>query len=288
MTVGDLFSWDLPALNRHFSNYLPGVAAPKTKDGIRQKLLKALLAAGLVQEQIAASEDVPSSPVEGSAPPTPVSSHPTDVPGNATSQTSGWTGLRAQVDALTQDLASVTAQTADLRATVATLSTLVQEILTQTKQRDTNVEQAERTARRCNLRLTNLPETADALADAHKLFESMGCAVQLTQARRLGPSPGSYAAKVAGSGDAQTSKPRPIIVTMASFADKLCVLRSRKSLKDSPFSSTGIDDDLTPLQLQMKRAVWPAYVEARKEGKKAYWRAHELFIDGKLHTTSTQ
>jgi hypothetical protein len=38
----------------------------------------------------------------------------------------------------------------------------------------------------------------------------------------------------------------------------------------------------------MKREAWPAYVEARKAGKKAYWRAHALFIDGMLHTTSNK
>ncbi len=37
---------------------------------------------------------------------------------------------------------------------------------------------------------------------------------------------------------------------------------------------------MTPLQQSKKRAAWSAYKDAKTAGKKAYWRAEKLFING--------
>jgi hypothetical protein len=39
---------------------------------------------------------------------------------------------------------------------------------------------------------------------------------------------------------------------------------------------------LTPTQTEHKQACWSTFVQARKEGKRAQWRAHSLFVEGKL------
>jgi negative regulator of sigma E activity len=74
---------------------------------------------------------------------------------------------------------------------------------------------------------------------------------------------------------------------MASWTDKLDVLRRKKHLANTKFSKIGIEEDLTPKQAELKRASWPSFVKAKQDGKKTYWRAHVLFIDGKPVTPTS-
>jgi hypothetical protein len=70
----------------------------------------------------------------------------------------------------------------------------------------------------------------------------------------------------------------PLVIRFANPAAKLVALRARSNLKDTKF---GLDESLTKLQQETKSAAWPNFVKAKKEGKRAVWRAEKLFVDGK-------
>jgi hypothetical protein len=42
----------------------------------------------------------------------------------------------------------------------------------------------------------------------------------------------------------------------------------------------GLDENLTPTQQARKLELWPLFKEAKATGKRAFWRAAELFVDG--------
>jgi hypothetical protein len=42
----------------------------------------------------------------------------------------------------------------------------------------------------------------------------------------------------------------------------------------------GLDEDLTPTQQARKSELWPLFKEAKAAGKRAFWRAVKLFVDG--------
>ncbi len=74
--------------------------------------------------------------------------------------------------------------------------------------------------------------------------------------------------------------PRPVLIEFHSAEDKLTVLRARRKLQGTTW---GLEEDLTPLQQSKKSAAWPAFMAARKAGRKATWRAERLFIEGAEH-----
>jgi hypothetical protein len=114
-------------------------------------------------------------------------------------------------------------------------------------------------------------------------LSAIGCSAKAIYAERVGRKPGSFADRVAPI----PQRSRPIVVTMANWADKLEVLRRKKHLANTNFSKIGIEEDLTPQQAALKRASWPSFVKAKKDGKKTWWRAHVLFVDGKPMTPTS-
>ena len=44
-------------------------------------------------------------------------------------------------------------------------------------------------------------------------------------------------------------------------------------------TQVGLDDDLTPLQQERKRAAWPAFKAFKAKSVKTQWRAEKLFYE---------
>jgi len=260
---------------------LPKRSVPRTQNSLRRALLEEYTKRKLLTNAKTAYDDVPhqgSTPIPPLSPQTP-SNQPTTSflsIGDDVSQ-----DKVAKVEA---EVAAVTAEIMTLRSSLATVEGLLAEVLAAKHHRDTEREQTDRMQRRNNLRITKLKEGADPMADAKELFTAMGCSVQVVEARRMGRAPNSYAAKTAGDVPTTGTPSRPLIVTLATFSDKLDLLRNRKNLKDTPFKFISMDDDLTPQQMDIKQSAWPAYKEAKLAHKRTFWRAHQLFIDGVLHT----
>lgn len=63
--------------------------------------------------------------------------------------------------------------------------------------------------------------------------------------------------------------------------DKEAALKARSKLRNK--FTVGIDEDLTKKQQATKSAAWPAFLAARQENKRTFWRGGQLFINGQLH-----
>lgn len=174
-----------------------------------------------------------------------------------------------------------------LKTSFSYMEKLLSDLLAATVEKQSEkTEESERMARRYNLRITKLQETANPLADAEALFEDMGCSVKVLEAKRLGRLPVSCAAKAAGDSNTLSNSPGPLSVTSADSGDELSVLRNRKNLKDSKFPKVSIDDDLKKTHMELQRAAWPAFTAARQDSKHAYWRGHHLFVNCTIFTPS--
>ena len=282
VSLNDVFSWQVDKLQQTYRLIHPGKEPKKNKDSLRRDILAGLLRRKLLTNATAAYEDVTSPDAQGVPPSTPSSLLRSDPLNQNLSSNTTSTVVREQEDPL---LATVMDEHQSLKTSFSNMEKLLSDLLAATVDKQTKQsEDSERMGRRNNLRITKLQETADPLADAQALFEDMGCSVKIVEAKRLGRLPGSYAAKAAGDSNTLSNSPRPLIITVADFGDKLSVLRNRKKLKDSNFSKVGIDDDLTKAQMESKRAAWPAFIAARQTGKRAYWRAHTLYVDGTVFT----
>jgi hypothetical protein len=283
-SLNDVFSWQLEKLQQTYRLLHPGQEPSKTKDPLRQKILAELIRKKLLKDATEAYADVPLPDAQGVPPSSPSSLLRSDPQNQNLSSNPTNTVVRELED---PRLTTVMSEHQSLKISFSNMEKLLSDLLAATVDKQTKqTEDSERMARRNNVRITKLQETADPLADAQALFEDMGCSVMVVEARRLGRAQNSYAARAAGDSTTPSNSPRPLIITLADFGDKLSVLRNRKNLKDSKFSKVGIDEDLTKAQMESKRAAWPAFIAARQCGKRAYWRGHTLYIDGIIFTPS--
>ena len=141
----------------------------------------------------------------------------------------------------------------------------------------------QREQKKLNLRLTRLP------ADVQSQSEAESMVSQLMQALDVNVEPSSvtfhrpsYSA-VASSASAP-EKASAVLVTLRCMQEKVAVLRARGRLRNSErFSNTGVNEDLTKLEQTAKSAAWPAFLAARREGKRTSWRAGTLLIEGVPH-----
>lgn len=123
---------------------------------------------------------------------------------------------------------------------------------------------------------------ADVLVD--ELLKNLDCADVQVESIEYHSVKRSYAAAAGGRGPA-SDKTGSILVTVGSVQEKGSLLRARKRLKDScRLSSMGVNEDLTQKQQEAKSAAWPAYQAARREGKRAFWKADKLIVDGCEYT----
>jgi hypothetical protein len=67
-----------------------------------------------------------------------------------------------------------------------------------------------------------------------------------------------------------------MLLKFATSEDRQAALRGRKGLARTKL---GLDEDLTPAQHARKSELWPLFKEAKAAGKRAFWRAVELFIN---------
>lgn len=142
---------------------------------------------------------------------------------------------------------------------------------------------AEMEQKKLNLRLNRLPETVKSQVDAEamvpELMEALQVDVEVSKVTYLKPAakPSYNAALTASS--APSARTGAVLVSVKSVQAKLEILKARKHLRDSPvFASVGVEEDLTKRQQELKNASWPAFVAARKAGKKAFWIAEKLVI----------
>ena len=145
---------------------------------------------------------------------------------------------------------------------------------------------AEMEQKKVNLRLNRLPEAVKSQTDAEvmvpELMEALGVDVEATKITYIKPS---YKAALTTSSTSSSVKTGAVLVSVGSVQAKLRVLMARKRLKDSDsFASMGVEEDLIKRQQDAKNQAWPAFVAAKKAGRKATWRAEKLFIDDSLHT----
>ena len=115
---------------------------------------------------------------------------------------------------------------------------------------------------------------------AKELSSQLGVAVELAGARRLPtktPPSRTYAAATA---------PRPalLLLKFKSAEARSAVFRARAKLAGTTW---GLDEDLTPVQQQQRKALQPQFQEARKAGKRPRWKGGELFVDGRPVRPST-
>ncbi len=152
-----------------------------------------------------------------------------------------------------------------------------------------HADSQERKDRSAKARLTNLPvqdgETPATLLTRVQTEVVQGqmkvAGVQLISATRQEQrAPRSYAAATTGEKQAPADRHPAILLEFASPADRLQVLKARRQLQGTKY---GLQEDMTPLQQARKRAAWPVFKEAKAAGKKAYWRADKLFVEGVEH-----
>ncbi len=67
-----------------------------------------------------------------------------------------------------------------------------------------------------------------------------------------------------------------VLLKFTTNEDRQAALQGHKGLAGTKL---GLDEDLTPTQQAHKSKLWPLFEEAKAAGKRAFWRAAELFID---------
>jgi hypothetical protein len=105
-----------------------------------------------------------------------------------------------------------------------------------------------------------------------ELNSQLGVPVELAGAHRL-------PAKTLSRNYAVVAPPRPalLLLKFKSVEARSAVFRARAKLAGTAW---GLDEDLTPLQQQQRKALQPQFLEARKAGKRPQWKGGELFVDG--------
>ena len=111
----------------------------------------------------------------------------------------------------------------------------------------------------------NLPETNSLEETVTQAFALIGQKPRF-QASRLG-KPGS--------------KPRPVLVTLSDQVLRTNILKSCGKLKgQTTFPGLFLGPSLTRHQQHLKKLAWPAFQDAKKAGKKVFFREEVLFVDG--------
>jgi len=68
-----------------------------------------------------------------------------------------------------------------------------------------------------------------------------------------------------------------VLLKFATSEDYQAMVRRHKGLAGTKL---GLDEDLMPTQQAHKSKLWPLFKEAKVAGKRAFWHATELFVDG--------
>ncbi|MCO5554512.1 hypothetical protein L7F22_008041 [Adiantum nelumboides] len=132
---------------------------------------------------------------------------------------------------------------------------------------DTLEEEKLRYARKLNVHITGLPEGASPDSDAQEFCRSMGyTTMPFTRVWRAGK-------------DATRSS--ALILQMQSQEDRVAFFRKRAILRGRSGETIYMDEDLNRMQIEHRRACMPQILQARREGRKAFYRDGRVFIDGR-------
>ena len=190
--------------------------------------------------------------------------------------------LSAQVSELQRQVKSLqTAPTSSSQGT--TVEVAVRAAVEEAVSEAAQVEQ-----KKLKLRLTRLPAGVRSQADADALVTELMQVLQVSvQPVSVTLHKVSYSAVAAGKAPA-VDKTGSISVSVGSIQDKIDILLARKKLQScDKFRSMGVNEDLTKKQQALKSAAWPAFKAARAEGKRAYFKAEKLMINGEAYTLPT-
>ncbi|MCO5605021.1 hypothetical protein L7F22_059197 [Adiantum nelumboides] len=136
-----------------------------------------------------------------------------------------------------------------------------------TRVQNTLEEEKLRHARRLNVRITGLPEGASPDTDAQELYRSLGyTTMPFTRVWKAGKD---------------ATRSRALILQMQSQEDRVAFFRKRAILRGRPGGTIYMDEDLTRMQIEHRRVCMPQILEARRGGRKAFYRDGRAFIDGR-------
>ena len=149
------------------------------------------------------------------------------------------------------------------------LESVVRQLASCQKQHNDQKDQEARQERQLKAVLRNLPQSEDETADSLTnevnalLSEKLGTVVKAAGVKRTKKS-------------GQSAAPGIVLVQFSSKEDKRAVFKARSKLAGT---QVGLDDDLTPLQQERKRAAWPAFKAFKAKSVKTQWRAEKLFYE---------
>ena len=148
------------------------------------------------------------------------------------------------------------------------MESVVRQLASCKKQERDSEDQEARKAKELNAVLRNVAQTDDETdesltTEVNVLFsDTMGTAVEAASVKR---------SKKPGNGTA----PGIVLVQFKTKADKRAVFKARSKLAGTRI---GLDEDLTRLQQERKRAAWPVFKDLKAKGTKTQWRAEKLFV----------
>lgn len=137
----------------------------------------------------------------------------------------------------------------------------------------TIIEERMRRARRCNVRITGIPERDDISPeeDAKEICKKVGYPEEETP-----PYIGAWRAGL------DRTRARALLLRFADETQKIAFIKKRSLLKDIEGDPIYFDDDLTKQQVKHRKDNMPRVKAARSEGKKAFYRDGQVYIDGKV------
>lgn len=133
-------------------------------------------------------------------------------------------------------------------------------------------EEKMRRARRLNIRVTGIPESANSTPemDGKALCTKLGYnneVLPFARAWRTIPK--------------DSTKGKALVLQFPDEVSRMTFMRKRTILRSLPGDPIYFDDDLTIMQLEHRRLCMPEIKAARKSGKKAHYRDGHIYIDGK-------
>lgn len=154
----------------------------------------------------------------------------------------------------------------DMRSQIDELKQITDSLSPKTAQDDT------RSAAAYTLRLTGLQESVAETAE--ELLERVSKLLEVL------PKPVS---PISASRQGRSVRNRPVIITFATMQDRATVLRTKSVFsKHETTKPLSINAELTVAEQKHKNALWPAFQQAKRENRRAFFKGCHLWVDGQL------
>ena len=157
----------------------------------------------------------------------------------------------------------------ELNTTRAMLNSHIDSSQQQLQQLQVHISKAQAVERADNVMIFGLPEKEGSRADLKQRV-----AAELRAAGGLEADADVVEVNRVGDGTVQRPHPRPVRVHLASQAAKHKVFAAKRQLRTKKIFA---DADLTPFQLQLRKAQMAARAELAAAGKRPHWRGTELW-----------